>query len=233
MRVRILSVYFNRSNRYSALRTVFERSAAKHMRGVPVEIINLPMPKLADHREDTATAFIAAASRVLKIDEPVAVCDIDLMFRGDITEAFFDRGFDVGITTRSGFKHPYNTGVWFYRPTDKAREFVTAWIAETRHLASKRESNLRYIIENGGIDQASLATMIRAELPAKVLHLPCHAWNAEQSSWKDMTEDSRVVHIKSGLRSACLGGPVSEKLREQWPDDEKRGAAIAEFKGYL
>ena len=226
----LLAVYFNRGGTYKPLLRAFAKSADRHVDGT-VSILQIPMPPKADHKRDTATAFIAAANMVLNMDENIAVCDCDLMFAGDISDAF-EYDFDIGITVRESFKHPYNTGLWFYRPTDNARLFVNEWIGRTQVLVEHFDQNLDFITQHGGIDQASLALTLDSHIPCKVNRFPCHVWNAEQSTWKYMNYLTKVVHIKSGLRKACLTGKHDDKLREQWPDDAARDAVVQTFKEY-
>lgn len=229
--MKILSSFFDRNKQYGPLRTVFERSAAAVMPDIPVEIRNMPMPIKIDHKRDTAWAFLDAANYVLESNEDIAVCDIDLMFTGDISKAF-EHDFDIGITVREG-KHPYNTGVWFSRPTQPARDFVYRWIELTELLIDTYEKNYPFIHSHGGIDQASLAMAMVEQHMAEVHQFPCVEYNAEQSCWKDMDHRTRVVHIKSGLRKYCLTGIADDKLREQWPDDMARQATYQKFRSYL
>lgn len=233
--MKLLAVYFNRNGLYSNLRKVFELSAQKHMPNIATKIVELPMPPKKDHKRDTATAFIAAAKYVLTVKEPVIVCDIDLMFVGDVAEGM-RQVVDVGVTTREGFKHPYNSGVWFYRPTNSAAAFVEEWVNNTRYYVDTFESNYEFIHQHGGIDQAALAKTVQENESmhkACITNLPCKVWNAEQSSWRYMTANTRVVHIKSGLRRACLSLQEPKTLLKQWPDKAARGAVISEFRDYL
>lgn len=231
--MKILSVYFNRNGAYRPLRKVFEASARRFMPDASIEILELPMPRAIDHKRDTSTAFIAAAERVLEDNVSVAVCDIDLMFRGSIEPAM-DATKAIGITTRESFKHPYNTGVWFFRPGLGSREFIYKWVNETKRLVRDFDAELEYILEHGGIDQAALDAVIKRDPNlAHVARFDCMEYNAEQSCWAGMTEKTRVVHIKSGLRIACLTGRHVPKFVAQWPDSEEREATVAEFRRYL
>lgn len=233
--MKIISSYFNRNGKYGNLRKVFESSLQKYMPNVEYEIREMKMPRKIDHKRDTAWAFFDAAEYAYLTDEELIICDIDLMFRGSI-EDIMNHDFDIAITTRESFKHPYNTGLWAYRPTRTAKRFLGNWLYHTEKLVKTFDTEIEFITTHGGIDQASLSRAIEFNKHydrARILRLDCKEYNSEQSCWKDMDGNTKVVHIKSGLRTACLTGVITDKLKEQWPDEGHRNKIIKEFRGYL
>lgn len=230
--MKIIAAYFNRGGIYSKLKTVFERSCKQFMPETELEILEMKMPVKIDHKRDTAWAFFEAANYALESKEALAICDIDIMFNGSIMDAF-DHNFDIGITVRKSFKHPYNTGVWFYRPTGPAQEFLTRWIEYTEVLVDDFEKRIEFITQHGGIDQASLAMAMQEKSDAIIKEFPCLIYNAEQSCWANMTDKTKVIHIKSGLRKLCLNGITDDKIKDQWPNSDHRNAVYSMFQSYL
>jgi hypothetical protein len=163
-------------------------------------------PGNRDHYFDTAHAFIQAAKRVKNFSGNWAVCDLDLMFINSI-EDIWEKPFDIAITTRKTIK--YNTGIWFIRDNERAKDFLHKWIVNTEILVdmvkSGNEEIKPYIHENGGIDQASLDMTINHEISkAKVFELDSTIWNACQHEWEHVTEETKIIHIKSNLRKFCF-----------------------------
>lgn len=196
--MKIISVCFERSGKYGKLATVFEKSLKAVMPAMRYEIIKPKMPPNIDHKRDTAFAFLAAAYYVLKQKELIAVCDIDMMFLKPITDASMMR-FDIAVTTRNKMK--YNTGLWFYRPNSRSKMFVRKWIAYTKIIMGNFCKYEGFSWENGGIDQASLRWAVDKVKNIKVLELPCQKWNSTQSEWKNADEETKIIHIKSKLRT--------------------------------
>lgn len=222
--MKIITVFFARSNKYHKLLKVFENSLKAHMIDVDYERIDIPKPENIDHKRDTAFAFLAAAKHALYHKKGIlAVADCDLMFLKSI-ESISNYDFDIAITTRNKMK--YNTGLWFMRPTKAAQKFIIQWIIKTNYLKDNFCEKEGYCWEFGGIDQAALHDTIKKNKKAKVLELPCVEWNATQSEWKNINDHTRVIHIKSALREFCCKpkkkpGEKYEYLKpliEKWRD---------------
>ena len=150
-----------------------------------------------------AHAFNIAAEKAISSKGPVAVCDIDLLFLHSI-ESAFKLDFDVAVTVRRKYK--YNTGLWFMKPTNNARDFVAQWIKHTKYLMENHEieKNKNYIDKYAGIDQASLAMAIKKNKKAKVLELQCSEWNSCQGEWPEYNNETKVLHVKSALRGIAM-----------------------------
>jgi len=200
--MKIIAVYFERKAHYKKLLTVFEKSAAKIMPDIEVEILKIPMPKNIDHKRDTAFAFLAAAEYALKSKECLAIADVDLMFTRSIADVF-KIPFDIAVTIHTIKKRKYNTGLWFYRPTDNAREFLKEWINKT--IKIKAGFNNKYKnIGHGGIDQAALYFTDQNNKKANIKELLCQEWNSTQYEWRNIDRNTRVIHIKSKLMLATF-----------------------------
>jgi hypothetical protein len=220
----IATVYFERKKAYKKFLRVFKKSAIKAMPKVNLKIIRPKLPKNIDHKRDTAFAFLDAARYAIKSEKPLAIADVDLMFVRSI-EDVWKLDFDLAVTVRSSIK--YNTGLWFYRPNERSFAFVNQWIKNTKFLMNNFCEYEDYSWLHGGIDQASLHMTVTKNKDAKILELPCQEWNATQSEWKHIDEDTRVIHFKSKLRLATFGRiDINEKYNYMKP-------LIKKFKRFL
>lgn len=138
---------------------------------------------------------------------PVVCIDSDTMVLGSLWPAF-SQTFDVAITTRHHARLWFNAGVFFYRPTQAAREFVTAWRDINRALyAGTLEALQAADNEFNGMNQPALLHTLRRGLAANVAHLPGAVWNCCASEWHRFhLQSTRVLHIQPGLRDIIFGG---------------------------
>jgi hypothetical protein len=197
--VKIVAALSDPRGHYAPLRHVFERSARSTRPGVEIEVVDLP--PMASRQEAMARSFLAAAGRAVAVGGEVAVCDVDLMFLRSIDEAF-SVPFDVAYTVRET-RMTYNTGLWFLRPG--GAPFVARWCWWTERILANPGGHRGSLDRYGGIDQAALAAAIKEDSKHALLKLPCREWNATQSEWASVDDQTRVVHVKSALRRAVLG----------------------------
>lgn len=226
--MRLITAFFG-SKDYHRMLDVMCSSVKKHMPGQTTEIITVPEPPAPDDKHKlTYFGFIPAAIEALASLEDIAVADLDLMFRGDIRNVF-SYDFDIAVTVRDHHMK-YNTGLWFARPTYQAKEFIKQWIDNTHRIY--KNYTIDVVHRWGGIDQQALAETIEQMPTVNVLQLPCHIWNAEQTCWKQINEETKVIHIKSGLRPLCLDTtgaqiPIKHKhlrkIIEEWQTYENTG----------
>jgi len=207
----IIAAYMEEREEYKDLRKIFERSAKAVMPDVNIHIVEIPAIKRKglDHHTDTSICFRKSAEAAIEIGQQAAICDIDLMFRKRIDDIFQFK-FDIAITIRA-LKARYNTGLWFYNPSSAAREFVFNWLLKTEKYTRQFRDNLENIKKYAGIDQYALASTIWQNKQANVFTIPCQEWNAEQSTWKHVNEETRVIHLKSQLRNELFGRPQNMK----------------------
>ena len=219
--MKAITVYFERNKKYRTLHKVFRQSAYDN--GLDLDTLCIDIPdhdkkiKKSDHYYDCSYAHLIACDYLLNNPGDVAVCDSDLMIRRPLDDVLkYD--FDIAVTVRAGI--PYNTGIWFVKDTALAADFIELWAKNTRMLFEKIETYEDYIHSHGGIDQAALDYTIQMGLSTKILELPCTIWNACQGEWESVTDDTRVIHIKSKLRQACFGARAPEDymipLIEEW-----------------
>lgn len=218
--MKIIAAYFDRKRKYVKLLDVFLKSAADKMPNVEVDLIRRKAPRRISRKHDMAHAFNLAAEKAIESNQNIAGCDIDLLFIHSV-EPVFKKDFDIAVTVREKYK--YNTGLWFMKPTDKARDFVNQWIDNTNYLMLNSEEEREIIAEYAGIDQASLAMTINQNKTAKTLELQCTEWNSCQGEWKDFNRNTKVLHIKSALRGIAMkkrivkpGEEYIEELAKKW-----------------
>lgn len=162
--------------------------------------------------------------------ELIGLLDCDTLVLGDMREVEKIE-FDVTWTVRPpGSPFPFNSGVVFARVSDRVRSFFERWKdANVRLLYDyKMHEPLRAVF--GGINQASLGEMLVRGPGCRMEPLPCEIWNCEDTSWKSYSSDTKVLHIKSGLRKACFQGsadPHLNSLAEIWRGYDRRAQAEA------
>jgi hypothetical protein len=204
--MKIVTVYFNRKHRYEKLLTVFKSSLKRVMPKAKIKIIKPVIIKKYNRKNDITMSFLASAYYAFKSKERLIVADVDLMFLKRIDDAF-NSDFDIAITVRKDRDKYYNTGLWFYRPTEGAKRFLDLWIKETERLIKEAQQTKRWIFTHGGVDQMSLHHILERnekENFANIKKLPCLIWNACQTEWDHVTNKTRVIHIKSKLRDYAL-----------------------------
>ena len=202
--MKIISIFFQRKPYFGKLKKVFENSLLSCMPHVNYEIIQMKKPKKIDHKRDCAYAFLEAAKKVLIQRELTVVCDIDLLFLKPIFD-IQKFNFDIAITVRKSI--PYNTGLWVYNPTDRAKKFLDKWVIYTQTIMKNFSKYEQFSWDNGGIDQASFSWLMKKNKNneiATVKKLDCQEWNATQSEWNKIDNKTKIIHIKSKLRKACF-----------------------------
>lgn len=225
--MKLVTVFFARSKAYQKFLTVWLKSAKKYMPDIPIKIIKPKKTKSIDHKRDTAIAFLEAAKYALNSDEPLMITDVDMMFTGRI-DTIRNRKFDIAVTVRD-YRAKYNTGLWFYRPTDGAKRFLVSWIYNTKWIVKNFKKCTELIGTHGGIDQASLWMTINLKHIRKIniLELPCQIWNACQTEWENVNKRTKIVHVKSKLRLTATG-------RNKVPEDmQYLKPLIKKWRSYL
>lgn len=126
-------------------------------------------------------------------------------------DSIWDHPFDVAYTTKTA-KIPLNGGVVFLRISARTRAFMRAWVERNAALLTMPKKPWRQ--QFGGVNQASLAAVLAdtEQHDLVVERLPCLEWNCEDSSWAAFDPAiTRILHVKSSLRRACLMPYTTEK----------------------
>lgn len=125
--------------------------------------------------------------------------------------------FDLAYTTKENTRMPFNTGVLALRLSPAIRAFHDRWVTEQLKMLRDQAFHVQYRHKYGGIHQAALGYLFeRGDAKhLNVLKLPCAEWNCEDATWRQFSADrTRIVHVKSGLRSAVFGrGPCHAHLQ--------------------
>jgi hypothetical protein len=138
--------------------------------------------------------------------------DADIMVLRPLDD-LWTRSFDMAYTTKVDARLPFNTGVVALRLSPAVRAFHERWVNEQLKMLRDQAFHATYRHKYGGIHQAALGYCLEqgAAKHLELLELPCTEWNCEDATWRQFSpETTRIVHLKSGLRSARLrSGPVS------------------------
>lgn len=210
--MKIIYPYFQNSETdYARLRNVFEKSARRHMPDAELVCVELePAQFLEDKHDLTTRAFLAKTEKLLLTENETEfiVCDCDLFFTSNLLFTFAEireAPNYVAVTARADYKYPYNTGLFFVKRSYEAKRILDLWVRNTRTIASNRYTPTakKAIKEQGGIDQAALELTHQAH-SKDIFTLPCRIYNACQGDWKHTTDETKVYHIKSGLRKIVL-----------------------------
>jgi len=210
--MKIIYPYFqNSATDYARLRNVFEKSARRHMPDAELVCVELESAQFLEDKHDLTTrAFLAKTEKILstEYEYEFIVCDCDLLFANSILYPFAKMRAQqkyVAVTVREDFKYPYNTGIFFVERSYESKRVLDLWARNTKIIAANRYTATakKAIKEQGGIDQAALEVTHQAH-SKEILTLPCRVYNACQGDWKYTTDDTKVYHIKSGLRKIVL-----------------------------
>ncbi len=137
---------------------------------------------------------------------PILLIDTDTVILREL-EPIWRQDFDVAFTTKpADSRFPLNGGVMFVRAGAASRWFLAKWAATNRvFLTDRRYSHNPLRKKFGGINQAALGAVLQQTLPdVRVCELPCSEWNCEDESWQKFGPQTRILHIKSGLRREVL-----------------------------
>ena len=209
--MRIVTVAFDYSgvDMYARLLRVFEYSVAQHMPNASFEVVRIPAPDGVNERQRSHvsnTWKFREWARVMREADPadeIVFCDCDMLMTGDLSDAF-DFDFDVAYTRRLA-KFPMNGGVVFARPTEAALAFFELWREWNDRFYRDPAEHRPWKVKYGGMNQAAFGKVVNdVEYDATVIALPCEVYNATDSDWGSVTDNTRMIHCKSNLRRAIF-----------------------------
>lgn len=207
-------------------------------------------PGLLRHYTDNheKLCFWRDAFNSLDDGDEVVLMDADTIVLGDLSPAFGEP-YDIGWTWRPG-RLPVNSGVVYLRCNDRSRAFMDAWVRRDTQLMNHRGLADHGRRKYGGANQASFMWLIThggGQDIADCHALMCKHWNSVDQTWCDFDEKhTRVLHIKSRLRDACIGAETSaffktlktlsvdgmesqitiDRLAEIWRKYDRQGVAL-------
>lgn len=199
--------------RFAEMARVFEFTARQQCPDWELSLAKLPQPQRLVNKPDNHVANTAKLD--YWVDQVTACADGDevLLIDADTMilrqlDAIWEQPFDIAYTARAPeYPHPLNGGVVFVRVNTASRAFLTEWKDINRAMLNDRA--LRDLWRKyAGLNQRALGKMLTAHRGAHVIQVPCLEWNCEDSEWKNFNPElTRIVHIKSRLRTALFDGP--------------------------
>lgn len=228
---KVLTTIMDTEPKYKDLLNVFSRSCRRHMGIDPIVLATEPVDgdRHITYRCNLAK-LRAFVDYVVEDDHPCyLLMDCDLLLVDSILD-IFDHPFDLMITEKpKGRRYPYNVGVVGIRRTERSLLFLKEWLSAAERLYEDQARHKYYHKIYAGINQAALGYMKDLLLidPKSVTYLPTTVYNAsDPADWKRIEREgwgeTKVVHLKSGLRRAVFSGNTRAYPR-----------IIGEYNGYL
>jgi hypothetical protein len=212
-RYRICIVEFDnhRNISYKNLATAYKNSIRENMPDAVIDNICLkPMVK------DIHKGWIYTANTIKlkawvdyleKTNEPIIFSDCDMLAIGDGEKAFIaNPAFDIAFTgDLNSKKTPLNGGIVFVRPNERSRAFFRHWLKINEKLYNDEALHSKYRARWAGMNQAALGYIFDRGYPeCRIEFLPLKRWNATESYWPDIDNDTVFVHVKETLRKLVL-----------------------------
>lgn len=219
------------------LARAFRYSAAKHLQGWSLEIAELePWPITSSralpydgHNTQKLEHWVEALGRSEDGDR-VLLIDVDTVILRALDDVWGDEAFDVALTRRPrGF--PFNGGVVFVRVSERVRVFMDRWREENRRMLTDRAYHLQWQKKYGGLNQAALGMLLETGAAEGMVlrHLECREWNCEDQTWAQFGTATRILHVKSALRTAAISKVYAQrqlrKLADLWREIEAEAKA--------
>ncbi len=177
-----------------------------------VELVGGCAPGFKPENHYKFKAWVEAVERYQ--GENIVLMDADTLVLKDIRSAFDRCAADIILTEKPGEKPRVNAGVVFVRCNPQTLGFFRHWLELDAALfadpALRREAEALQFGQN----QASLALMMRdnPEYEDIIGYLHCQEWNCENVMWKYFDANTRVLHIKNGLRHTVLNKKYDKRL---------------------
>lgn len=237
---RLITIHFeekdpSRRGTYERMLQALNKSASINSPSTPLEIIRFSedwtsRASFTGTTPEAQQSFVDNTNKMRAWDEVVSqsvdgqvlvIVDCDTVVLRDLSDAETILGDeDIGFTfKRPGAGFPFNSGVILSKVNDRTRAFFSKWREINEEFLRDGVKHQKFRQSYGGINQASLGYMIQHQPIGGLLikKLACQEWNCEDSEWKNLDNNTRILHIKSGLRDACLTGklPVTFSKRIQ------------------
>jgi hypothetical protein len=209
----IVSDLFNYDGdtRYEKMAKVLEYSAKKYSPNIEFRMIKHPAPKEIRGKTCFASNNLKLQKWVEMLDninDDVMLLDCDMAILRDVSDAFEDKSFDIGITYLCDDRErlPFNGGTILVRNTDAAKAFMRKWLEiDNRMYNSDSALHAKYRDKYAGMNQASLGMLLEhteMQAGAIIKRIDCHEWNWCRDRWKipDTGKGPRILHIKSQTR---------------------------------
>ena len=207
--MRICTVQFGgyKKDNYKKLLNAFRRSCAKNMSNVVFDEIIIP-----DQERDYHLSWVQQSNTIklkiwyeymLNTKDTVIFADCDMIATGDAS--VIDKAdFDIAYAGSDKTKTPMNGGIIIARPTAAARNFFRSWVKHNDVILNQPSEFKKYS-KWAGQNQRAFGRMLDVDKPdCKMLQLDPVVWNATDSYWDKINNETIFIHIKGQLRKLLL-----------------------------
>lgn len=222
MNARLEACYFGPGvdGRWDRMAAVLRQTATDHCPGWAVNIVSLNVSIQSRRllREAMNTAKLKYWNDIIQNSEDgdrVLLIDTDTVVLRPL-DPIWEKNFDLAYTVRPA-TFPLNGGVVFVRVSPALRAFFQAWVTENvRLIDDSSDQPQAWRNKYGGVNQAALAHVLDTNHGLRLATLPCLEWNCEDTTWHLFDPAvTRILHIKSALRLACLESqPIPAELAQ-------------------
>lgn len=221
---------------YSRLLNAWENSVKKNMAGTEYEkaFLNPVDYPQCQHPKNSYMANSVKLNywlgKVKEETKNLCLIDGDTLVLKDVSHVF-EQDFDIAYTKRSKGVHiPINGGVLFIRPSEAVTDFFEKWVATNNEMLTNARLHRIWYNKYNGINQASFGYMLenldKLKHRLKIIELPCNEYNAcDQIDWINFGDHTKILHIKSDLRVACINGiniPRFQRAINTWKEYETK-----------
>ena len=153
----------------------------------------------------------------------VILSDLDTLYLKDVSDAF-DTGLDIGFTAKDdpSLRYPLNTGILFFKVSDKSRRFLKEWTDITDRVLHDITLSKEAIDTFGAADQKSLSLMVGKDKDflglteidgVKLVGLRASLYNLHKDWSNPYT--AGMVHFKSCWKDILVNdrGTIREALQ--------------------
>lgn len=236
----IAATYFDHPTHpeaYKRILDVYEHSCKKHNPNATVKIDKIDTPTFKDNIPlvvDNLHKLRYWVKLLTSVEEGVLITDCDMFFTGSI-EHVFNKDFDIAYTKRTNydkkyyniFYKPINGGVFFFKPTEKARAFVRRWLEVCEQMLEDDSFYKEWFTRYAGFNQTALGYLLETDKTTNMLELPCSVYNGCGEDLVDFKNHKPLLcHVKTPLWKYC-----TNKTEES--DEDSDGYVKADYKDMI
>lgn len=234
MKILVVQFDYSQSERYDRLLSVFRKSAEVNCPAAEVVVERIDPPKKTKRKIGLSSNWhkFKVWNRFVQDQrngEHVILMDADMLILGDMRPAF-SHEFDIGLTVRTKANWKYNGGVVFVKVSEATKDFLRTWGEIDERMYLDEKFHAPYSKKYKGQNQSSLGWMVEHNETVKIKEFPCAVWNACNEDWQQIDDRTRVIHLKSNLRLACLGEVTGapSKMRRAYNEFKKYERMLSE-----
>lgn len=139
------------------------------------------------------------------VTDNTIITDCDIFFTDDISYVF-EEDFDIAYTKRTDYdklycdiyRKPINGGVFFFKPTQKSKEFIKKWKEINWRMALDEIFYNEWQLRYSGCNQTAFGYLLENDTETNIKELPCAIYNGcaiDLIKYKERVLP-KVVHIK-------------------------------------